>query len=385
MSRIELLFSQAIRFGFAAAAVFAAQPASAGPYVLVDARNGNVIAQSDAGRPWYPASITKLMTTYLAFRAMREGKLAPDALIKVSANALAQPPSKMGFPVGAELTLDNAIKMLLVRSANDVAVVIAEGVDGSVEAFVEAMNRTAVELGMTGTRFANPHGLPDENQVTTARDMAILAQALVREFPEFETYFRIPAIRLGNRLMRNHNNLIDRYPGANGMKTGFICSSGFNLVASAARGEARLIAVLFGSYSASQRAEDAARLFEIGFRQRVPLAALFGHDAPDLKAIENLAMDPLDLRPDMCGRKGGRPPAHSIIDEGADGVVTAPKRGETLLVDLPPSMPPVRVFLGAPPRPAEAKQPAEAEPAKTAAVPARKQGPVPMPRPRPSI
>jgi D-alanyl-D-alanine carboxypeptidase len=116
----------------------------------------------------------------------------------------------MGFPVGTEITLDNAIKMLMVRSANDIAVVIAEGVGGTLESFIQQMNLTAGKLGMSGTRFVNPHGLPDENQVTTARDMAILSRALLREFPEYEVYFRIPAIQLGKRIMRNHNRLIDR-------------------------------------------------------------------------------------------------------------------------------------------------------------------------------
>jgi D-alanyl-D-alanine carboxypeptidase len=380
-------YSQTVGFALAAAvliAALAAPTAMAGPYILIDAKNGNVIAQSDAGRPWYPASITKIMTAYLAFRAVREGRIELDSLVKVSANALAQPPSKMGFPAGTELTLDNAIKILMVRSANDIAVVVAEGVSGSVEKFVEEMNWTAALLGMSATRFANPHGLPDESQVTTARDIAVLAQAIVRDFPEYELYFRIPAIRIGKRLLRNHNTLIDRYPGADGMKTGFICSSGFNLVASAARGDTRLIAVLFGSFSAAQRAEDAARLFEIGFRQRVSLAALFGYDAPNLKSVENLAMDPADLRSQMCDRKGGRPPARSIIDEGADGIVSPPQKGETLLVDLPPSMAPVRVFLGAPRSAATPATEPEAS-AKTAATPSRRPGQVPMPRPRPSI
>ena len=347
--------SRLLRLTLAVTGALLAGQAQAGPYLVVEANTGRVIAQSDAGRPWYPASVTKLMTVYVAFNAIREHKLAPSTLLKVSANALAQPPSKMGFNVGTEVTLDNAIKMLMVRSANDIAVVIAEGVGGSVEAFVSEMNSTAARLGMNGTRYANPHGLPDENQVTTARDMAILARAIMRDFPEYELYFRIPALQLGKRIIRNHNRLIDHYPGADGMKTGFICSSGFNVVAGASRNGKRLIAVVFGAYSASQRAEDAARLFERGFRRDVALL-------PDshyalLENVSNQSGIPEDLREQMCNAKRKRPVAESDIDDDdeedevpvANGTKTAAKTKQvkhSLLVDLPPSMLPIRVFTG---------------------------------------
>src|SRR5690606_15041887 len=265
---------------------------------------------SDAGVPWYPASVTKLMTTYLAFQAIREGKVEPLTLLRVSDNAMAQPPSKMGFKAGTEVTLDNAIKMLMVRSANDIAVVVAEGLAGSVEAFAAEMNRTAARLGMSGTRFVNPHGLPEENQVTTARDIAILSRALIQEFPEYEFYFRIPAIQIGKRVIRNHNRLIDRYPGADGMKTGFICSSGFNMVAGAKRDGRRLLAVVFGSYSAAQRAEDAARLLERGFR--LPAVR---NEIGSLASIRNVVGTPHDMRDEMCNPKRKRPAAESALDE----------------------------------------------------------------------
>jgi D-alanyl-D-alanine carboxypeptidase len=347
--------SRLLRLTLVVTGALLAGQAHAGPYLLVEANSGRVIAQSDAGRPWYPASVTKLMTVYVAFHAMREHKLAPSTLLKVSANALAQPPTKMGFNVGTELTLDNAIKMLMVRSANDIAVVIAEGVSGSIEAFVSEMNMAAGRLGMTGTRYANPHGLPDENQITTARDMAILARAIMHDFPEYELYFRIPALQLGKRIIRNHNRLIDHYPGADGMKTGFICSSGFNMVAGATRNGKRLIAVVFGGYSASQRTEDAARLFERGFRRDVTLF-------PDshyalLENVTNQAGSPEDLREQMCNAKRKRPAAESDIDDddeeddvlAANGTKTGAKTKQvkqSLLVDLPPSMLPIRVFTG---------------------------------------
>ncbi len=335
----------------------AAMPAAAGPYLLIDADSGKVISQSRAGQPWYPASVTKLMTTYLAFRALRAGKLQPDTLIPFSENAVAQAPSKMGFPLGTQVTVDNAIKMLLVKSANDVAVVLAEGVGGNLPVFIEEMNRAADQLGMTATHFVNPNGLPEENQYTTARDMAVLARAIIREFPEYEMYFRIPAIQIGKRLLRNHNKLIDHYPGADGMKTGFICASGFNLVASARRGDKHLIAVVFGAYSSGQRNEDAARLFEKGFGAGITLAGIFHREPTMLESIPNIADVPIDLHDQMCNRKRKRPAAESDIDEeepedappGALAKAAALVK-KPLLVDLPPSMPPIKVSIVPPPK-----------------------------------
>jgi D-alanyl-D-alanine carboxypeptidase len=337
-----------------------AVPAAAGPYLLIDAASGKVIAQHDAGLPWHPASVTKLMTAYLAFRAMREGRLEPNTLLNVSELATEQAPSKMGFRPGTKVTVDNALKMLMVKSANDMAVVLGEGVSGSLPAFIAEMNRVAEQLGMNGSRFVNPNGLPEDGQITTARDMAMLARAIVHEFPEHEALFRIPAIRFGKKVMRNPNKLIDRFPGADGMKTGFICASGFNVVASAKRGDKRVIAVVFGAYSSWQRAEDAARLLERGFEPRFSLAALFASDRRTVDAIPNVEAAPVDLRGVMCGGKRKRPAAESDQDDdeenGEDPSATNvgaknAKEKKKLLVELPPSMAPVRVFVGLTPPP----------------------------------
>lgn len=368
-------------------AALMAAPAQAGPYLLLDADTGRVLAESDAGRPWYPASVTKLMTTYLAFRAMREGKADPLTLLTVSENAQAQPPSKMGFKAGTTVTLDNAIKMLMVRSANDIAVVVAEGLGGSVQSFVHEMNATAGRLGMSGTRFLNPHGLPEEHQVTTARDMAILARALMQEFPEYEMYFRIPAIQMGKSVIRNHNRLIDRYPGADGMKTGFICSSGFNVVAGAKRGGKRLIVVVFGSYSAGQRSEDAARLFERGFRRGTTLASVADNEFGTLQTIRNLSGDPHDMRDEMCNPKRKRPAAESDIEDDLEegetakaapveeGAKTKQAKAKSprpsLLGAWTPSMPPIRVYTGLPSKSPEDEIATVPEKPKTAAKPAK--------------
>jgi D-alanyl-D-alanine carboxypeptidase len=332
-----------------------ARPAAAGPYVLIDADSGRVLAHSEAGQPWFPASITKLMTTFIAFRAMRDGRVKPDTLLMVSDNAVAQDPTKMGFPTGTQVSVDNAIKMLLVKSANDIAVVLAEGIGGSVPAFVGEMNRTAAELGMTATHYNNPNGLPDEGQITSARDMAILARAIYREFPEQEMMFRIPAIRFGKRIIANHNRLIDHFVGASGMKTGFICASGFNIVASAKRGNKRLIAVVLGGYSGARRNDDVARLLEKGFSPMASITAVFKREPSTVESIQNLAVAPVNIEADICGRGRKHAPSESDIEDDSVGQDPDSKGAkQPLFTDLPPSMDPIPVTVVASPQ-AQAK------------------------------
>jgi D-alanyl-D-alanine carboxypeptidase len=345
-----------ILFGLAGMLALCAPAKAASPYLLIEAKTGRVILEQDAGRPWHPASLTKLMTTYVTFRAVRDGRVNLYSLLTVSARAATTPPSKAGFKPGTQITIDNALKLLMVKSANDMAVAIAEGVGGSVEDFVSEMNITAQRLGMTATRFTNPHGLPDENQVSTARDMAILAQAIVREFPEHEMLFRIPALVVGKRMLRNHNRLIDRYPGADGMKTGFICASGFNLVATAKRNGRQLIAVVFGSMTARLRAEETAMLFERGFQTGSGLEILLG-GSKTVAAVANVAQDPANLYDLMCGKDRKKRLQMADGDDRDDDEVSAAdlaadplrafrqNRG-ALLVEMPPSMAPIRIFTG---------------------------------------
>jgi D-alanyl-D-alanine carboxypeptidase len=279
---------------------FVAARASAEALLVIDAESGRVVHAENAGHPWYPASITKVMTAYLTLQAVREGRLMLDTTIKVTGAAAAQQPVKMGFPVGTLVTVDNALKMMMVRSSNDMAVVLAEGVSGSIETFSVEMNATARRLGMVQSSFVNPNGLPDEEQVTSARDLAILARALIRDFPEYEHYWHIPAIKFGKRVMSNYNSLIGRYPGADGMKTGFICASGFNLVASATRGGKRMIAVVLGASSSQARAMKAAPLLERGFNSTRGINWLI----PSLGTVESIQpvnAEPVNLREDMCG------------------------------------------------------------------------------------
>jgi D-alanyl-D-alanine carboxypeptidase len=251
--------------GLAVSAAFFCGSSSAAPVLVIDAANGAVLYQEEATQPWYPASLTKLMTVYVALKAVQEGRLTLDTPLVVSEYANSMSPSKMGFRPGTEVTLDNALKMLMVKSANDLAVTIAEGVSGSVEAFADEMNAAASSIGMHESRFFNPNGLPDSRQVTSARDMALLGRALYLQFPEHADLFNIYAFRLGSRFSRNHNPLLAAYPGTEGMKTGFTCSAGFNIVAAARHGNRRLITVVMGAPSSGARTAMATALFDRGF------------------------------------------------------------------------------------------------------------------------
>jgi D-alanyl-D-alanine carboxypeptidase len=282
-----------------------ATPARASSSILIEADTGKVLRAENATYPWYPASTTKLMTLYMTLSAIRDQRINFDTLFAVSPYANSQAPTKMGFPVGTQVTVDNALKMMMVKSANDMAVMIAEGIGGSVDDFAQAMTDTAHRLGMTESNFVNPNGLPADGQIMSARDLAILARALIREFPEYSFYWHIPAIKFGRRVVRNYNPLIGRYPGADGMKTGFICASGFNLVATATRDNKQLIAVVLGAPSSSARALKAAELLENGFNQK-PLSWL----TPSLGSVEALApidASPPNLKDEMCGRHRKRP------------------------------------------------------------------------------
>ena len=205
----------------ASVACLAATPARSEAAILIDADSGKVLRAENATYPWYPASTTKLMTLYMTLSAIRDHRITFDTLFTVSPNANSQAPTKMGFPVGTQVTVDNALKMMMVKSANDMAVMLAEGIGGSIDDFAQQMTDTAHQLGMTESNFVNPNGLPADGQITSARDLAILARALIREFPEYSFYWHIPAIKFGRRVVRNYNPLLGRFPGVDGMKTGF--------------------------------------------------------------------------------------------------------------------------------------------------------------------
>ncbi len=289
----------------ACAALLAPRAANAEALLLIEADSGKVLQADNATIPWYPASVTKIMTAYVTLKAVKDGRLTLDTLLTVSPTAASQSPSKMGFRPGTQLTVDNALKMMMVKSANDMAVVLAEGVGGSIDGFSAMMNDTAQKLGMTQTSYVNPNGLPADGQITSARDLGILARSFLRDLPEYEYFVHIPAIRFGKRVTGNFNKLIGRYPGADGFKTGFICASGYNLVASATRNGRRLIAVVLGASSGTARAVKAAQLLERGFGQD-NLTWL----RPSLGTVDKLVpvdASPPNLRDDMCGGHRKRP------------------------------------------------------------------------------
>ncbi len=388
------------------------RPARADALLLVDVDTGKVINEQNSTYPWYPASVTKLMTTYVTLKALRDRRIDLESLLTVSPNAVAQQPSKMGFKVGTRLTVDNALKMLLVHSANDMAVVLAEGVSGSIEKFTGQMNAEAQRLGMTQTNYVNPNGLPADEQVTSARDLAILARALILEFPQYDYYWHIASIRLGKRIYRNTNKLIDAFAGTDGMKTGFICASGFNLVATATRSGKRLIAVVLGAKSSATRAVKAAQLFERGFGTD-PLSWLVPSQGT-VDSLQPVDAPPPDMHEDVCGNNRRRLATEDGEEGGEAG--TAPAEGATGdLPILPPwslrgvglltsglaaGIPPVEVYTGparnnapgaAPavaPVPkkkplAVAAKPPAAKPA-PAAEPAARPNPAPVAHPKPA-
>ena len=275
-----------------AALTLGAACAQATPYLVVDADSDQVLMQNEATAPWYPASLTKLMTVYVALDAVRAGKLTLDTPLVMSARAARMPPSKMGFRPGTEVTLDNALKMLMVKSPNDVAVMVAEGVSGSVEAFANDMNADAQRLGLHELHFVNPNGLHNPDHVSSARDMAMIARALLREFPDQADLFDIGAIQLGSQYIPNHNGLLGRYPGADGMKTGFTCPAGFNVVASANHSGRRLIVVVLGAPTARSRNQEAADLFDRGFAM--------GGGGGSLESLPTGSGPAPNMRADVC-------------------------------------------------------------------------------------
>ncbi|HEY7085969.1 MAG TPA: D-alanyl-D-alanine carboxypeptidase family protein [Hyphomicrobiaceae bacterium] len=317
---------------FALAAVLSAlsTPAPAGPALLIDAADGRVLYSEDADNQWHPASLTKIMTAYVTFEALKEGKLTLASKIGCSELASSQMPSKVGLPVGAEMTVETALQALIVKSANDVAVMLAEAVSGSQEAFVERMNATAARLGMTRTKFVNANGLPAPEQVTTARDLARLARAVLRDFPEHAPIWSMLEMKVGKRRLHTHNGLLTNYTGADGMKTGFICDSGFNVVASATRDGHKLIAVVLGEATGSERTVRAANLLEHGFNTWA-WKQLFQSATLETMPVADDAKGPMTMRQAVisyeCGT-GGRRAVAKVHKKKGTGQVVSEKTGK---------------------------------------------------------
>lgn len=235
--------------------------------LVVDADSGRVLYERFPSELRHPASITKIMTLYLVFEALERGELTLNTPLTVSRNAVLKPPSRLGLTPGDTLAVEDAVLALVTRSANDAATVIAENLAGSETAFAEMMTAKAHALGMRDTVFRNASGLPDPMQVTTAWDMARLGKALINDFPRYYPYFSTPRFYYRGQSFDNHNHLMETYSGMDGIKTGFINASGFNLVASAKRGGRRLIGVVFGGPSAKRRDAHMREILDDGFAQ----------------------------------------------------------------------------------------------------------------------
>lgn len=233
--------------------------------IVIEADTGRILRETNGAAPRHPASLTKMMTLYLAFQAIENSALRLDSALPVSSLAASQSPSKLGLRAGQTIRAYDAIMGLVTQSANDAAVVIAEALGGDVDNFARMMSDQARTLGMRGTVFRNPNGLPDDAQITTARDMAMLGYALIHHYPGFYGYFGRTSFTYKGRVYNNHNHLMKRFAGMDGIKTGYIRASGFNLVASAVQNNKRLIAVIFGGTSAPSRDRAMENLLNEAF------------------------------------------------------------------------------------------------------------------------
>jgi D-alanyl-D-alanine carboxypeptidase len=324
--------------------IFSFYPSYASPYLVIDAQTGDVLRAEQATRPWYPASLTKLVTLYVTLNAIKHGRVQLDTPFVVSKRAAHMPPSKMGFNPGTEVTLDNALKMMMVKSANDIAIMIAEGISGSVEKFAIEMNQTALQLGMTSSHFVNPNGLHDPAHYSSAKDLAVVARALLRDFPQYNSLYQIGALRLEDTIIPSHNDLLGRYPGADGMKTGFTCPAGFNVVASATQNNRRLIAVVLGYPNVKLRSLRVATLFDQAFQAQ--------ESGIKVGQLTNELGEPPDMREDVCGKNRNKVIEENIqsMNPQGSGDITAFLSGQVdLSVNLEQHKPvfePIPVFVG---------------------------------------
>jgi D-alanyl-D-alanine carboxypeptidase len=312
-------------------------PASAGRYadIIVDVGSGRVLHAEDADAMRYPASLTKIMTLYLTFDALKTGRFRLDQALPVSAFAAGQSPSIIGLTPGRVISVEEAIYAVAIKSANDASVVLAEALAGSEPAFAAAMTSKARQLGMRNTTFRNASGLPNPGQRTTARDMAALALALLRDHPNRYHYFATGSFTFDGRVVSSHNRLNSWYDGADGIKTGFINASGFNLVTSAKRDGRRLVGVVFGGTTASARDRRMAELLDAGFRRGsspVPDIQIANIKLPSLISSANAAEMPAAKAPAKAapahgGAKAMAPAATQSVAAGAPGASWAVQVG----------------------------------------------------------
>jgi len=235
--------------------------------IVVDAASGSVLEQANPDAPRHPASLTKLMTLYMVFEALRDRRVSLDQLVPVSPHAASMEPSKLGLVPGTRLTVEEAILGLVTKSANDAAAAVGELLGGSEDRFAQMMTLRARALGMSRTTFTNASGLPDPDQWTSARDLAVLGRRLISDFPGYYPFFGTRSFTFQRRVIFNHDRMLESYPGADGMKTGYTVASGHNLVTSAVHGGVRLVGVVLGAASNPERDAHMAVLLDQGFEE----------------------------------------------------------------------------------------------------------------------
>jgi D-alanyl-D-alanine carboxypeptidase len=265
--------------------------------LLVDMQTGEVLFNEDGGQPWHPASLTKLMTAYVTFAAIAQGRISLDTPIRISQNAWNQAPAKSGLDVGSFITLKDALYIMVVKSANDIAIAVAEAVSGSDDKFVDEMNAMAAAMGLTATHYENPNGLHNAKQVTSARDLAVLTLYIRRDYPQYLPMFGTEAVTLGKASLETNNGLLEHFAGTTGMKTGYICASGLNIVATINRDGRELLGVVLGGSSARERNEMAAELFLRG------LSGAVTGTGKSVVQMANIDAPPVDMKPLICGKK----------------------------------------------------------------------------------
>ncbi|MCO5066046.1 MAG: D-alanyl-D-alanine carboxypeptidase [Rhizobiaceae bacterium] len=317
-----MVFAALVATSLLATSGSAAAASSKYAAIVVDARSGKVLYSANADSRRYPASLTKMMTLYLTFEALNSGKIRKNSPVAFSAQAAAQPPTKLGVKAGNSITVEQAIYALITRSANDAAMALAETLGGSQQRFAIMMTQKARSLGMRSTVFRNPNGLPDSGQFTTARDMATLGIALREHFPQYYSYFSVRSFTYGRQRIANHNKLLGRVRGVDGIKTGYTRASGFNLVSSVTDGNRRIVAVVMGGQSGPSRDKQMTQLIA----SYMPKATNRGggalvarsNDKPS-RALAAMMLPKTDIptpnaRPDLSNTNGGDQLAAMIED-----------------------------------------------------------------------
>ena len=322
--------------------------------ITVDARNGKILFEDNIDGPRHPASLTKMMTLYVLFQDLKAGRISRNTLFHVSARASQMAPSKLDLKAGGTISVDDAIKGLVTRSANDAAATIAENLGGTEASFAARMTRVAHSIGMAHSNFANASGLPNPLQITTARDMATLGLRLMRDFPQYYPYFRIQQFVYHGQLVRTHNALVGHFEGTDGIKTGYIAAAGYNLVTSTKRGDKRLVGVVLGARSTASRNVFMMRMMEKLFGQAqdgTTVAALPGTTKGMINPVAQMktastdkappAPDSKDLAAAAADAAQGPIDASGEEDQGALAQVAAKASGPKVLQANLEAAPPV--------------------------------------------